>query len=81
MFADSKSAGSLRYVQSVRDGAVSTAKTMCDVGVAKTRAEPGVRRPVIGAVHRGSVDIARRIYIREVKDEVMFQCCFGLDFR
>ena len=20
-------------------------------------------------------------YIREVKDEVMFQCCFGLDFR
>ena len=24
---------------------------------------------------------AGETYIREVKDEVMFQCCFGLDFR
>ena len=29
----------------------------------------------------GRFSATNDIYIREVKDEVMFQCCFGLDFR
>ena len=33
------------------------------------------------ALARKLEKLARRNYIREVKDEVMFQCCFGLDFR
>ena len=59
-----------------------TTATKIPVALRLTPASIGVvPQAAVQAQGSGGLGEALQNYIREVKDEVMFQCCFGLDFR